>query len=52
MELTPILSQNRMSWFDKAKASWYFEKWWEKLIIILALCWSIFSILKYVYGIM
>lgn len=48
-ELTPILSESRLTWFDKVKASWCFDKVYEKVIICLCLTWSLFSILRWIF---
>lgn len=49
-ELTPILSEKRLTWLDKVKAVWCFEKWWEKAIIIFALTYSIASGVIYLFN--
>ena len=49
MELKPI-EKRKLEMYEKLKASWYFERWYEKLILVVMAVLSVWKILNLIVG--
>ena len=49
MDLTPILSESRLTIFDKLKASWYFETLIDKIVLVGLSGLGVLRIIQWVF---